>query len=100
MANHSCDTGYNTRTCTVDGSSTTGVFDIEKQHFVNWRVGSNAANASTIAVSGEDTSSAKIIYLDPNSDYYFTVSAGTVGNVRVAMVITHTVIRESTYVQA
>ena len=55
-----------------------------------WRVGSNAANASTITVSGEDASSAIIINLDPNSDYYFTVSAGTVqgvGNVSVAMVI-------------
>ena len=34
MANHSCDTGFvlvgsNTRTCTGDGSSTTGVFDGE-----------------------------------------------------------------------
>ncbi len=34
MANHNCDTGFvlvgsNTRTCTVDGSSTTGVFDGE-----------------------------------------------------------------------
>ncbi len=32
MANHSCETGFvlvgnNTRTCTGDGSSTTGVFD-------------------------------------------------------------------------
>ncbi|XP_064396216.1 uncharacterized protein LOC135343165 isoform X2 [Halichondria panicea] len=55
-----------------------------------WRVGSNAANAGTITVSGEDASSAIIINLDPNSDYYFTVSAGTVqgmGNVSVAMVI-------------
>ena len=55
-----------------------------------WRVGSNAANTSTITVSGEDASSAIIINLDPNSDYYFTVSAGTVqgvGNVSVAMVI-------------
>ncbi len=55
-----------------------------------WRVGSNAANASTITVSGEDASSAIIINLDPNSDYYFTVSAGTVqevSNVSVAMVI-------------
>ncbi|XP_064396201.1 uncharacterized protein LOC135343155 [Halichondria panicea] len=55
-----------------------------------WRVGSNAANASTITVSGEDASSAIIINLDPNSDYYFTVSAGTVqgvGNVSFAMVI-------------
>ncbi len=55
-----------------------------------WRVGSNAANASTITVSGKDASSALIINLDPNSDYYFTVSAGTVqgvGNVSVAMVI-------------
>ncbi len=55
-----------------------------------WRVGSNAANASTITVSGEDASSATIVDLDPNSDYYFTVSAGTVqgvGNVSAAMVI-------------
>ncbi len=55
-----------------------------------WRVGSNAANASTITVSGEDDSSATIVDLDPNSDYYFTVSAGTVqgvGNVSAAMVI-------------
>ncbi len=55
-----------------------------------WRVGSNAANASTITVSGEDASSAIIINLNSNSDYYFTVSAGTVqglGNVSVAMVI-------------
>ena len=34
MANHSCDTGFvlvgnNTRTCTGDGSSTTGIFDGE-----------------------------------------------------------------------
>ncbi len=34
MANHSCDTGFvlvgnNTRTCTGDGSSTTGAFDGE-----------------------------------------------------------------------
>ena len=34
MTNHSCDTGFvlvgnNTRTCTGDGSSTTGVFDGE-----------------------------------------------------------------------
>ena len=51
-----------------------------------WRVGSNAANASTITVSGEDASSAIIINLNSNSDYYFTVSAGTVqglGNVSV-----------------
>ena len=46
-----------------------------------WRVGSNAANASTITVSGEDASSAIIINLDPNSDYYFTVSTGTVQGV-------------------
>ena len=55
-----------------------------------WRVGFNAANASTITVSGEDASSAIIINLNPNSDYYFTVSASTVqgvGNVSVAMVI-------------
>ncbi len=55
-----------------------------------WRVGSNAANASTITVSGEDASSATIVDLNPNSDYYFTVSAGTVqgvGNVSAAMVI-------------
>ena len=55
-----------------------------------WRVGSNAANAGTITVFGEDASSAIIINLDPNSDYYFTVSAGTVqgvGNVSIAMVI-------------
>ncbi len=55
-----------------------------------WRVGSNAANASTINASGEDASSATIVDLDPNSDYYFTVSAGTVqgvGNVSAAMVI-------------
>ncbi len=34
MANHTCDTGFvlvgnNTKTCTGDGSSTTGVFDGE-----------------------------------------------------------------------
>ncbi|XP_064407145.1 uncharacterized protein LOC135351979 isoform X2 [Halichondria panicea] len=55
-----------------------------------WRVGSNTANAITITVSGEDASSATIINLDPNSDYYFTVSAGTVqgvSNVSAAIVI-------------
>ncbi len=60
-----------------------------------WRVGSNAANASTITVSGEDASSATIVDLNPNSDYYFTVSAGTVqgvGNVSAAMVIPSLVI--------